>query len=84
MRDAGHRFPHVNLPPQHNGRQPRRRAVGLGEGRLHRARRLLDKQQTGELIRGAFGLSQEPQPEPERGGAKGELPEKQRDQNMCR
>ena len=47
-----------------------------------RARRLLDGRQTGQLIRGAFRPSQKPQPE--RGGARGELPEKSRDRNMCR
>ena len=44
--------------------------------------RLLDGRQTGELIRGAFRPS--PKPQPERGGARGELPEKPRDRNMCR
>ena len=47
-----------------------------------RARRLLDGRQTGQLIRGAFRPSQKPQPE--RGGGRGELPEKPRDRNMCR
>ena len=47
-----------------------------------RARRVFDRPQRGELIRGAFRPSQEPQPE--RGGAKGELPEKSRARDMCR
>ena len=47
-----------------------------------RARRVFDRRQTGELVRGAFRPSQKPQPE--RGGARGELPEKPRDRNMCR
>ena len=47
-----------------------------------RARRLLDKRQAGELIRGAFRTSQKPQPE--RGGGGRELPEKPRDRDMCR
>ena len=47
-----------------------------------RARRVFDRRQTGELVRGAFRSSQEPQPE--RGGSSGELPEKSRDRDMCR
>ena len=47
-----------------------------------RARRVFDRRQTGELIREAFRPSQEPQPE--RGRAKGELPKKPEDRNMCR
>ena len=47
-----------------------------------RARQVFDRRQTGGLIRGAFRPSQKPQPE--RGGARGELPEKSRDRNMCR
>ena len=46
-----------------------------------RARQVLDGRQTGQLIRGAFRPSQKPQPE--RGGGRGELPEKPRDRNMC-
>ena len=47
-----------------------------------RARRVFDRRQTGELVRGAFRPSQEPQPE--RGRAKGELPKKPREPNVCR
>ena len=47
-----------------------------------RARRVFDRRQTGELVRGAFRPSQEPQPE--RGGARRELPEKPREPNVCR
>ena len=47
-----------------------------------RARRVFDGRQTGGLVRGAFRPSQKPQPE--RGGARGELPEKSRDRDMCR
>ena len=47
-----------------------------------RARQVFDRRQTGGLVRGAFRSSQKPQPE--RGGARGELPEKSRDRNMCR
>ena len=47
-----------------------------------RARRVFDRRQTGELVRGAFRPS--PKPQPERGGASRELPEKSRDRDMCR
>ena len=47
-----------------------------------RARRVFDRRQTGELVRGAFRPSQKPQPE--RGRAKGELPKKPREPNVCR
>ena len=47
-----------------------------------RARRLLDKQQAGEFIRGALQTSQKPQPE--RGRCGRALPDKSRDQDMCR
>ena len=47
-----------------------------------RARRVFDRRQRGELVRGAFRPSQEPQPERER--AKGELPKKSREPNVCR
>ncbi len=47
-----------------------------------RARRVFDRRQTGELVRGAFQPRQKPQPE--RGRAKGELPKKPRDRDMCR
>ena len=47
-----------------------------------RARQVFDRRRTGGLVRGAFRPSQKPQPE--RGGARGELPEKPRDRNMCR
>ena len=47
-----------------------------------RARRVFDRRQTGELVRGAFRPSQKP--EPEHGGANGELPEKPREPNVCR
>ena len=47
-----------------------------------RARQVFDRRRTGELVRGAFRPSQEPQPE--RGRAKGELPKKPREPNVCR
>jgi len=47
-----------------------------------RAKRVFDRRQTGELVRGAFRSRQEPKPE--RGGASRELPEKSREQDMCR
>ena len=47
-----------------------------------RARRVFDRRQTGELVRGAFRPSQEPQPE--QGRAKGKLPKKPREPNVCR
>ena len=47
-----------------------------------RARQVFDRRQTGGLVRGAFRPSQEPQPE--RGGTRGELPGKSRDRDMCR
>ena len=47
-----------------------------------RARRVFDPGRTGELVRGAFRPSQEPQPE--RGGASRELPKKPEDRDMCR
>ncbi len=46
------------------------------------ARQVFDRRQTGQLIRGAFRPS--PKPQPERGGASRELPEKSRDRDMCR
>ena len=47
-----------------------------------RARQVFDRRRTGELVRGAFRTSQKPQPE--RGGASRDLPEKSRDRDMCR
>ena len=47
-----------------------------------RARRVFDGRQTGEWVREAFRPSQDRQPE--RGRAKGELPEKPRESNVCR
>ena len=47
-----------------------------------RARQVFDRRRTGGLVRGAFRPSQKPQPE--RGGASAELPEKSRDRDMCR
>ena len=46
------------------------------------ARGVFDRRRTGELVRGAFRSSQEPQPERSGGGR--ELPEKSREQDMCR
>ena len=48
-----------------------------------RARQVFDRRRTGGLVRGAFRPSQKPQPD-RGGGARGELPEKPRDRNMCR
>ena len=45
-----------------------------------RPRRVFDRRQTGEMVRGAFRTSQEPQ----RGRGKGELPQKPREPNVCR
>ncbi len=46
------------------------------------ARRVFDRRRTGELVPGTFRTG--PKSHPERGGTRGELPEKSRDRNMCR
>ena len=47
-----------------------------------RARQVFDRRRTGEMMKGAFRPSQDPQPE--QGRAKGELPKKPREPNVCR